>query len=85
MAMRVLSTQAALELLKLRPSVVHILAPREVKLKQHELATATRNAELFYARTGQIDHGMIQDVTELRLQLDTLIGEWAERRVEGVI
>lgn len=35
-----------------------------------------RNATLFFSRFGEVDAGMVEEITQLRLQKDALYGEW---------
>lgn len=50
--------------------------PPEIVLKKVEIEKETRNAELFMARVGAIDEGMINHVVQLKLELDALYGAW---------
>jgi|GEM_PF-4378967 len=75
-----LSNAAAMRMLDLADEVhagKRSLTP-EIVEKKRQIAVATRNAYLFIVRTGTVDYSMIHAVTELRLQLDTLYGQWAE-------
>ena len=53
--------------------------PPEIVAKREEIARETWNAELFYFRLRQVDYGMVERITELRLELDGLYAAWAMR------
>ena len=84
---RVLSVQAALELLRINRDLHEgtLTFPSEILECKRALREATRNAELFLYRMRTVDYSMVDHVVNLKLELDRLYGQWAERRVEGVI
>jgi hypothetical protein len=59
--------------------------PPEIVAKKKEIGAATKNAHLFIVRTGAIDEGMVRDVVQLKLELDTLYSRWAQRETAGVL
>ena len=62
-----------------------ISLPPEIQTIKSRIKNATRNAELFMVRTGAVDENMVQEVVNLKLELDTLYGRWAESEVRGVL
>jgi hypothetical protein len=77
---RIMSRDAAMKLLELA-GAVHAgnqTLPPEIEEKKAEVRRARKNAVLFLARTGAIDHGMINLAVRLMHELDRLYAEWAE-------
>ena len=52
--------------------------PPEIVAKRKQIEALTRNAELFMARLRVVDLGMIDEIVEAKLELDTLLGRWAQ-------
>lgn len=52
--------------------------PREIEKKREEIEAAIQNAELFLLKLRVVDHGMMDHVVELKLELDALLGQWAQ-------
>jgi hypothetical protein len=78
---RVLSPEEAVTLLRLAEE--HHKSgrelPPEIIEKKREIEAATKNAELFIACFRVVDHSMVDNVVQLKLQLDALYGAWATR------
>lgn len=51
--------------------------PANIVVLNNLIDEKVRNAELFLSRLGQIDTGMVEEITQLRLQKDTLYAKWA--------
>lgn len=85
--MRYLSKNEALTLLRMAEELHKGKRsfPPEIMEKKREIAAATRNAHLFIIRTGQVAEDMIEQVTRLRLELDSLYGSWVESEASGVV
>lgn len=85
--MRILSQEAALTALQLGRELREgkRKLPPEIVEKKKEIAAATRNAELFMARTGAVDYGMVDHAVALRLELDALYAQWAESEAPNII
>lgn len=78
--MRFMSTEGALELLRLAGEV-HAgkrRLPSEIVAKKREIAAAKRNAELFILRFRVVDERMVWQVVSLMLDLDALYAAWGE-------
>lgn len=53
-----------------------IQLPPDIVAKKKEIEALTVKAELFVARVGVVDHGMIDDVVKAKLELDGLYARW---------
>lgn len=51
--------------------------PPEIIAKKKEIKAAIRNAEAFMINLRVVDVGMVERVVQLKLELDTLYGNWA--------
>ena len=59
--------------------------PPEIVALKRKIAAKTRNAELFIARTGAVDNGMVFEIVDMRMRLDSLYGAWVRGENRGVI
>lgn len=78
--MRTLSPLASEMLVRISRGLQNgtIRLPEHILRQKVNIAAAVRNAELFSERTGEVDRGMVDKVTNLRLELDQMYGQWAE-------
>lgn len=78
---RILSTEEALEALRLAGEL-HAgkrVLPPEIVEKKKEIEVAIRNAGLFITHLRVVDQGMINEVVEMKLQLDALYCSWVSQ------
>ncbi|HWB33942.1 MAG TPA: hypothetical protein VG753_01305 [Candidatus Paceibacterota bacterium] len=53
--------------------------PPEIIEKKKQIEAAIRNAELFMVHLRVVDQGMVNDIVQMKLDLDALYSNWAQR------
>jgi len=76
MGFKVLSPAAAMKALELAGKSYR---PKEIVELKEAIENKTRLAELRASLTGTIDQELIHEIVAMKLELDRLYGEWAER------
>ncbi len=57
----------------------------DIVRKKQEIELATRNLEQFFARTGEVNVGMVRSITTMKMELDALWIVWARSHAPGII
>jgi len=80
MSFRILDPKAALKLLELARQ--RVKPPEEILELKRQIEEETRIAEFDLSSTRVINQQAVEKIVEMKLNLDTLYGLWAEQEVE---